>query len=183
VNSVLAATGAPSIGILAAALATRTLVVAVVAIGGLRLFGKRELGQLTILDLAMVMALSNAVQNAMTQGSGYLAGGLASAGSLVALGGVAAFAFRRSPALKGRVVGSPTLLVFDGSVIKARLRAEGVTLDQVMTAVREHGLSSLDDVFSATLEVDGTISVIARSAQRRSHRDALRFRSGRIPRP
>jgi uncharacterized membrane protein YcaP (DUF421 family) len=35
-----------------------------------------------------------------------------------------------------------------------------VTVDEVMEAVREHGLDKLSDVLTATLEVDGSISVI-----------------------
>jgi len=163
----------PTTTVLAAALATRTAIVAIVLIGGLRLFGKRELGQLNIYDLAMLAALANAVQNAMTQGSGYLAAGLASAGSLLVLAAVLAMAGRRSGRVERLVEGSPTLLAFDGRPIRQHMRAEGVTTDQLEAAVREHGLSGLDQVLAATLEVDGTISIVDRSAAHRRHKRAL----------
>ena len=163
----------PTRAVLVAALATRTAIVAIVLIGGLRLFGKRELGQLNIYDLAMLAALANAVQNAMTQGSGYLAAGLASAASLLVLAAVLAMAGRRSGRVERLVEGSPTLLAFDGRAIRQHMRAEGVTTEQLEAAVREHGLAGLDEVLAATLEVDGSISIVDRSTEHRRHARAL----------
>jgi uncharacterized membrane protein YcaP (DUF421 family) len=163
----------PTTLVLAGALATRTAIVAVVVIGGLRLFGKRELGQMNVYDLAMLIAVSNAVQNAMTQGSGYLAAGFATSGTLLFVAALLAAAARRSRTVERVVAGSPTLLAFDGALIPEHLRAEGVTPDEVMAAVREHGLAHLSQVLAATLEVDGTISVIDVSAEHRRHARAL----------
>jgi uncharacterized membrane protein YcaP (DUF421 family) len=143
-----------------AAIATRTLVVGLLVILGLRLSGTRELGQLTIYDLAAIMALSNAVQNAMTQGSGYLLAGLVSAGTLLLLVGLLTLVFIRFPPAERAIVGEPTLLVFKGRLLRTRLRHTGVSRAEVMTAIREHGLAHLNEVFSATLEVDGTISLV-----------------------
>ena len=71
-----------SVWVVPAALAVRTLLITFVVILGFRLFGKRELGQMNIPDLAAIMAIANGVQNAMTHGTGLLAGGIASATSL-----------------------------------------------------------------------------------------------------
>jgi uncharacterized membrane protein YcaP (DUF421 family) len=62
--------------------------------------------------------------------------------------------------LGDRVVGTPTLLVHRGEFIDEHLRKEGLQRDEVMMALREHGVGNLDDVDIAVLEVDGTISVI-----------------------
>jgi uncharacterized membrane protein YcaP (DUF421 family) len=105
-----------------------------VTIGGLRLFGKRQLGQMNVYDLAMIMALANAVQNAMTTGSGSLAGGMAAAGSLLAGGAAFSVAFRRSPSFERRVLGSPSLLAFDGRLLPEALVAQGMTEQEVMAA-------------------------------------------------
>lgn len=43
----------------------RTAVIYVAVYGGLRLMGKRELGQMTIFDLVVILLIANAVQNAM----------------------------------------------------------------------------------------------------------------------
>jgi uncharacterized membrane protein YcaP (DUF421 family) len=143
-------------------IAVRTAVVLIYLTAGLRLLGKRQLGQMNIYDLAMVMALANAVQNAMTAGSGHLAAGVVSAGMLLLLGRLLTLAFARSPTLEQRLCGTPTILISDGHVIRDHLRRECVTLDEVMAVLRHHGLTHPSEVKLAVLEVDGTLSVVPR---------------------
>jgi uncharacterized membrane protein YcaP (DUF421 family) len=159
--------------VLPATTATRTVVVVLVVIVGLRLLGKRQMGSLNIYDLAMIMLLANAVQNAMTEGSGRLSAGMASAAALFVFSGVMALTFARSSRVERRVIGGPTLLVYEGHLLPERLRRQGVTKDELMEAVREHGLDALSDVLTATLEVDGSISVIGADADHRRHRQAV----------
>src|SRR3954470_20494927 len=92
----------------------RTLVVYVVVVAGLRLFGKRELGQMTPFDLVLLLTLSNAVQNAMTGPDTSLTGGLVSAMTLLAANRLANMAGGRIPLLRSWLVGNPSLLVHDG---------------------------------------------------------------------
>src|SRR5437667_8569158 len=61
----------------------RTFVVYLVVVLGLRVFGKRELGQMTPFDLVLILTLSNSVQNAMTGPDTSLTGGIISAGTLL----------------------------------------------------------------------------------------------------
>ena len=61
----------------------RTFVVYVVLIGGLRIFGKRELGQMTPFDLVVILTVSNAVQNAMIGSDASLTGAIVSVATLL----------------------------------------------------------------------------------------------------
>ncbi len=58
------------------------------------------------------------------------------------------------------MVGEPTLLVNDGAMIESHMRKEGVTPEQILAALREHGIKSVADARMCVLEVDGTISVV-----------------------
>jgi len=155
-------------------IAARTAIVALFLLGGLRLLGKRQIGQLNVYDLAMVMALANAVQNAMTNGSGNLSVGIVSSGTLLLLGFVLTLIFVRLPGLEQRVVGNPTLLVNDGQFLPDRMRRENVTEEQILAAMRQHGLTSVHEVLMATLEVDGTISIVPKTSEH--HRTHKRIR-------
>ncbi len=121
----------------------------------LRFSGKRVLGQMTPADLLTLLLLSNVVQNAMIGPDNSLVGGLLGAGALLALDRL----FSRSPWAR-RMAGEPTLLVHDGVPIPEHLKREGVDLEELMAALREHGVMELKEVLAAVLEVDGTISVI-----------------------
>src|SRR6266550_1760138 len=63
----------------------RTAVVYVVVLVLLRAAGKRELGQMSPVDLVVILVISNAVQNAMTGGDNSLVGGVIAATTLVAV--------------------------------------------------------------------------------------------------
>jgi uncharacterized membrane protein YcaP (DUF421 family) len=134
----------------------RTAVVYVAVLLVLRLGGRRQLGQLAPFDLIMLLLLSNAVQNAMIGPDNSLAGGLLAALTLI----VSSRLIARSPWLRGGLEGKPTLLVHQGQAQEDDLRREGISRDELMTAIREHGITGLESVASAVLEMDGTISVI-----------------------
>ncbi|HSO94565.1 MAG TPA: YetF domain-containing protein [Acidimicrobiia bacterium] len=143
--------------------AAKTFILVVVLLVGFRLAGKREIAQFTVYDLAMVIALSNAVQNAMTGGLGNFEIGLVTSSTLVLTAWVISRVIARRPRLEAEVFGTPTLLVNDGRVLTARCRAAKVSPEEIAEACREHGVDGPRDCHLAVLEVDGSISVVARA--------------------
>src|SRR5438445_215637 len=70
-------------GTTAWAVAARTALVYLGLVVGLRLMGKRELGQMTVFDLVVILLIANAVQNAMTGPDFSVQGGLLAAAVLL----------------------------------------------------------------------------------------------------
>ena len=138
----------------------RTVVVYLVLLVLLRVSGKRALGQMTPIDLLVLLIISNAVQNAMVGPDTSLNGGILAAITLVAVNWLVARLGLRSSWLRERLLGTPSLLVDNGKFVEEHLRREGITEDEVMQALREHGVDDLAKVRMAVLEVDGTISVV-----------------------
>ncbi len=138
----------------------RTATIYLLILLGVRLSGKREVGQMTPFDLTLLLLLSNSVQNAMTGPDNSLAGGAVAASTLLLLNfGVAEYAginrrFRKI------IQGSPSLLVHNGQVVMAHMAREHVTMDELERALREHGIASVGEVALAVLEVDGSISIL-----------------------
>lgn len=158
----------------------RSVAVYVVLLAGLRLFGKREVGQFTLFDLVLVLLVANAVQPAMTGPDTSLAGGLIIVATLVLVN----FALSRLDryALFRRLLQSePTPIVKNGRRLRQAMEREGIDDGELDTAVRGHGLEDVKQVRLAMLEPDGSISIIgtddkpgARSRRRRifrRHRD------------
>jgi uncharacterized membrane protein YcaP (DUF421 family) len=154
----------------------RTLVVYVVLLAALRLSGKRALGQMTPFDLVVLLIISNAVQNAMVGPDTSLNGGLLAAVALLVVDRGVDYLALRSGRVRSTVIGSPTLLVYNGQVIMDHLNKEGLTESEVLQALREHGVDDLVAVKSAVLEIDGTISVIPRDAPSTHTRRRIRGR-------
>ncbi len=141
----------------------RTTSVYVIILVGLRLAGKREIGQMTVFDLVVLLLLANAVQNAMVGPDTSLVGGIVAALVLLVLNSVVAQLRLRSPRLRRMVEGSPTLLVLRGEVIPLHLQREGIDQETLEAALREHGIAEISEVEIAVLEIDGSISVVPKS--------------------
>lgn len=142
----------------------RTLLVYLGVLVGLRLMGKRELAQMTVFDLVMVLLIANAVQNAMTGPDFSVQGGLIAAAVLLIVNRLVAW-LRIHGGVWGRLIeGSPTVLVQDGKYLDPALRKEGLERAQVEMAMREHGIDDASTVKLAVLEIDGSISIVPRDS-------------------
>ncbi len=142
------------------AVAVRTVIVLLALLLGIRLFGKRNMGDLDLLDIVFVALLGNAVQNALTYGSGNLGVGLVSAGALLLMDRAIGILFARRPELERRLAGEPTVLAVDGEMDRGAMQREGVSEDEVLTAAREMGLEDQSQIRVAVLEDDGSISIV-----------------------
>jgi uncharacterized membrane protein YcaP (DUF421 family) len=147
------------------ALLLRGILVYTVVFLLLRMMGKRELGQMTVFDLVVILLIANAVQNAMTGPDTTVWGGMVVAFVLLVVNRAVA-SLRRRGGFWGRMIeGTPTILVQNGRFVAQHLHKEGLIEDEVMAAVREHGLESLQQVELAVLEVDGSISIVPAGQQ------------------
>jgi uncharacterized membrane protein YcaP (DUF421 family) len=138
----------------------RTGVIYLLVLIGVRLSGKREVGQMTPFDLTLLLLLSNSVQNAMTGPDTSLIGGIVAACTLLMLNYLVGTLSGSSRRFRRVVEGEPSLLIHDGKVIESHLASEHVSLDELHRAVREHGIAKCSDVALAVLEVDGSISCL-----------------------
>lgn len=141
-------------------IALRTLGVYLVVLAGVRLSGKREVGQMTPFDLTLLLLISNAVQNAMTGPDTSLLGGVVAATTLLTVNYVVAEASGGNRRFRRFIQGQPSLLVHDGQVIAAHMAKEHVSMDELERAIREHGIATYKEVALAVLEVDGSISCL-----------------------
>ena len=154
----------------------RTLIIYGVVLLGLRLSGKRQLGQMTPFDLVLLLLIANAVQNSMTGGDNSILGGILAAATLLLANAALSMARARLPWLRGAVEGEPSDLIRGGEVLIANLKREQITEDELLGALREHGVQDASSVERATLEIDGSISVVPmESAHLRGRRRAVRF--------
>ena len=138
----------------------RTVVIYLVVLAGVRLSGKREVGQMTPFDLVLLLLISNSVQNAMTGPDTSVFGGIAAASTLLVMNYAIAELSGVNRRFRKVVQGQPSLLVHDGEVIAAHMAKEHVSMDELERALREHGINSYHDVALAVLEVDGSISCL-----------------------
>ena len=151
----------PELGSTLPEVVVRTAIVYFFLVLVLRVTGKREVGQMSILELIVILVISDAVQNSMVGENTSLWGGLVAGVTLFVADTLLKLASRRSERLRKTLEGEPRLLVRDGRILTRALREEGVEVDDVRAAARGVGIARLDDVRLAVLETDGSISIIS----------------------
>jgi uncharacterized membrane protein YcaP (DUF421 family) len=157
-------------------LVVRSVIVYVLFLAALRVFGRREIGQFTPFDLALVLLAANAVQPAITGPDNSLLGGAIIIATLFVLNRGVAMARRQFPAVRRLLDPGAIVVGRAGAWLPDALAREGLDDDDLNGALREHGLDSVSQAKLVTLEQDGSISVVGRDRNVRMHERRRRYR-------
>lgn len=121
---------------------------------------RRDVGSIAIADILLLVMIADASQNAMAGEYTSIADGFVLVATLAGWNYLLDWASYHSPRIRSFVEAKPLLLVRDGRVLRANLRRELVTLDELESRMRENGIESMSEVRLAYLESDGEISLL-----------------------
>jgi uncharacterized membrane protein YcaP (DUF421 family) len=153
----------------------RTVAVYAFLLIGLRLSGKRELGQLNPFDLVVLLLLSNTLQNAIIGPDDSLAGGIVGATALLALNWLVVRYLYRHPVIERLLEGDVDVLIDGGELQQTRLERELITRDELEAAARRQGIEGLHAVETCRLEIGGALSFVPKvpTEEETRHRELL----------
>jgi uncharacterized membrane protein YcaP (DUF421 family) len=123
---------------------------------------KRTLGDLAPFELLFLVVVGDLVQVGVTQEDYSLTGAILALSTFGFWVSTLTWVSWRSGRARRIIEGVPLVLVSDGKPIDAALHLEQMPLSEVLEAMRQSGLESLDDVRLAVLEPSGRISIIKR---------------------
>lgn len=152
--------------------ALRSLIVFVFLVIALRLGGKREIGQITTLDLVVLLLVSNVLQNAMIGNDNSVIGGLIGAAALLGANSVLVRLTFNSQKAREVIEGRPAVLVDEEGIHHDELRKEAITLNELRMLVYDKGFDRIEDVPLIVLEPNGRIAALKADAAadwRREH--------------
>ncbi|WP_132251573.1 DUF421 domain-containing protein [Methylobacterium segetis] len=132
--------------------------IALVAI--LRISGKRTLTKLNAFDLVVTVALGSTLATVLLSKSVALVEGVLAMALLVFFQFAITWLAVRVPWVNGLIKSEPTLLLHKGEFLTQALRAQRVTKDEVLSALRASGVSDATRVNAVVLETDGSLSVL-----------------------
>ena len=121
---------------------------------------RRDAGSIAIADIMLLVLIADASQNAISGGYETLADGAVVVLTLAGWNYLLDWLSYRSLAMRRVLEPSPLLLVRNGLALRANLKREMVTMDELMAAVRQQGIDDIALVKSARMEADGRITVI-----------------------
>lgn len=140
----------------------RSVLIYLVLLVAFRVFGKRELGQASTLDLAVLVLVANAVQNGIIGNDVSVTGAVIGAGVLFALNALFAHAAFRYAWVSWVVEGDPSTLISAG-LCRRVLRREQISLPELRAMARRQEFGDLGEVYTAILETNGMCRCAART--------------------
>ena len=125
----------------------------------LRLFGKRELGQLNPFDLVVLLSLSNTVQNAIIGDDNSISGGIVGAIALLGINYTMAWFKYRSRWFESFIEGKPRTLIENSKIDEDAVKKELLTKEDLDTIAHKQGLDSAEDIEKCVIDPNGSFLV------------------------
>ena len=126
----------------------------------LRIMGKRELGQMTPLELVVMVVLGDLIQQGVTHNDFSVTGAVLAISTFAFLALMMSWVTYLFPRAEKLLDGEPRVVIRDGKLIKDNLHRDRITPSEVQSEMRLAGISHMDQVAWGILEPQGKISFI-----------------------
>jgi uncharacterized membrane protein YcaP (DUF421 family) len=138
----------------------RTIILYFILMIGLRLMGKRQIGELEPSELVLTLIISDLAAVPMQDFGIPLVNGVFPIVTLLCLSMLLSFFSLKSIRFRGLVCGYPTVIIRDGKVLQQNMSRNRFTVDELFEQLRGQGYSDLSSVKYAILETSGQVSVL-----------------------
>lgn len=143
----------------------RTVVLYLFIIVGLRLLGKRQIGELEPAELTLALIIADLASVPMQDNGIPLLAGLIPIVVLLCVSTILSVLSTKSIRFRALLCGRPSIVVENGVVLEKELRKNRLTVDELMEELRLQGCPDFRDVKFAVLETNGMLSVLPYAAQ------------------
>lgn len=124
-----------------------------------RLMGKREVGELSVIDLVVFVLIAEVAAFALDDYKNPLFNAILPIIILLFIQILSAYLSLKFKGIRDLVDGDPALLVKDGVILESEMRKHRYNLDDLCQQLRENGTASVTEVAYAYLEPSGNLSV------------------------
>ena len=142
----------------------KTVIIYVILIISMRLMGKRQIGELEVSDLVTTLLISEIASAPISDSSIPIANAAIPLGVLVALEVSSSFLLVRFPTLKGIVSARPTIVINKGKPDRRAMLRVRLSVDELISELRQQGVTDISEVMYAILEQNGKITVVQKAA-------------------
>jgi uncharacterized membrane protein YcaP (DUF421 family) len=143
----------------------RTMILYFLIMIGMRLMGKRQIGELEPSELVLTMMISDLASVPMQDFGIPLLSGFIPILTLLSLSMLISQLSLHNLRFRALICGTPAIVIRDGKIQQDTMRKNRFTLDELLEELRGQGISSVEDVKYAVLENSGSLSVLPRTSQ------------------
>ena len=158
----------------------RTVILYFVITIGLRLMGKRQIGELEPTELVITLLISDLASVPMQDFGVPLLDGLVPIAVLLSLSMLVSYCNLKSIRFRNLVCGEPAILIQNGKVSQKAMAENRFTLDELLEQLRSQGIFDLAAVKFAILETDGQLSVLPYVREQSEALPTLIINDGRL---
>lgn len=151
----------------------RTLILYLLLIAGIRLMGKKQIGELEPSELVFALLISDLAAVPMQDFGIPLLAGVIPILTLFCLTMILSMLTMKSLRFRTFLCGRPSVIVADGKLRQQEMRRNRFTLDELMEELRMQGITDLTTVKYAILETNGRLSVLLRATEQPAARKDL----------
>lgn len=151
----------------------RTLILYIIVIFGIRLMGKRQVGQLQTSELVTTILLSNISILPIQETSIPLIYGVVPLLSLICFEVILSFICMKSAKTRNIISGRPQPIINNGIIDQQLLVELRMSIDDLMSQLRQQQIFDIRDVELAILETNGSLSVYQKFQSRTPNNQLL----------
>ena len=138
----------------------RTIILYFLLMVGLRLMGKRQIGELEPSELVLTLIISDLAAVPMQDFGIPLVNGVFPIVTLLCLSMLLSFFSLKSIRFRKLVCGCPAVIIRDGKIMQQNMARNRITVDELLEELRSQGYSDMSAVKYAILETSGQVSVL-----------------------
>lgn len=142
----------------------RVVVIYVAILAGLRVLGKRDVGELSPLELITLILIPDLVSQGVVRADYSLTNALIAICTLFSLVFLVSLVSHRFKRVEKLIGGEPALLVAKGRLLTRNLNRERIAPEEIYSEMHKAGLDKLENVRWAVLETDGRIAIVPEHA-------------------
>ena len=143
----------------------RTIILYLIIVIGIRLMGKRQIGQLEPSEFVLSLLIADLAAVPMQDFGIPIIMGIIPIITLLCLSTILSVLTVRSIRIRALLCSRPSIVVEDGKILYREMVKNRFTVDELMEELRVAGVTDLDSVKYAVLETTGRISVITKKEQ------------------
>lgn len=140
----------------------RTVILYLAVIIGVRIMGKRQIGELQANELVVTILISELAAIPLQDMGRPVSNGLVAIFTLILLELLLSAIALKSSKARRAMSGTPTIVIKDGRIDQKALRNLRMTADDLMEALRQLNMFHIEDIDFAIVETNGKVSALLR---------------------
>lgn len=138
----------------------RTAILYLAVIIGLRIMGKRQIGDLQPNELVITILVSEIASLPIQDSTQPMINGLTAVALLVALEVILSVLAMKSGSVRRLVNGGPVIIIRQGEIDQKAMESLRITMDDLLASLRQNQIFDVTEVEYAIVETNGSVSVM-----------------------